>query len=105
MPAHAAIAAASWLAFHAGIGGPLIGTAAQPAAPPGQVRPAGWSPATHGNQASPDYARLFALNRVHELTISIDAATFAAMRADVRSVVPFGMPGPAPDPLAASGRP
>jgi hypothetical protein len=55
-----------------------------------QVRPAGWSPATHGNQAQPDYARLFSLDRVHELKISIDAATFRAMREDLKAVLPIG---------------
>jgi hypothetical protein len=55
-----------------------------------QVRPAGWSPATHGNQATPDYARLFTLDRVHELKISIDAATFRAMREDLKAVLPIG---------------
>ena len=58
--------------------------------PSAQVRPAGWSAATHGNQAKPDYARLFALDRVHELKISIDAATFRAMREDLKSVLPIG---------------
>jgi hypothetical protein len=38
----------------------------------------------------PDYARLFALDRVHELRISIDAATFRAMREDLPSMLPFG---------------
>ena len=58
--------------------------------PSAQVRPAGWSAATHGNQAKSDYARLFALDRVHELKISIDAATFRAMREDLKSVLPIG---------------
>ena len=93
MPYRSAIVAGALLALHIGNGGPLNGTAAsQTASPPSQVRPGGWSPATHGNQARPDYARLFALDRVHELRISIDAATFDAMRQDLMSVLPFGIP-------------
>src|SRR5262245_66629081 len=77
-----AIVAGALLVLHFGNGSPLAS----------QVRPAGWSPATPGNQARPDYPRLFALDRVHELRISIDAATFRAMRQDLMSVLPFGMP-------------
>jgi spore coat protein H len=85
------IIAGALLALHVGNDGPLNGTAAlETASPPSQVRPTGWSPATHGNQARPDYARLFALDSVHELRISIDAATFRAMREDLMSVLPFG---------------
>jgi spore coat protein H len=82
-----------------GIGGvPLDGTAASAASPPQtQVRPTGWSPTTHGNQATPDYARLFSLGVVHDLRISIDAATFRAMREDLTSVVPFGAMAPGRD--------
>ena len=85
------IIAGALLALHIGNGGPLNGTAAfETASPPSQGRPTGWSPATHGNQARPDYAGLFALDSVHELRISIDAATFRAMREDLMSVLPFG---------------
>jgi spore coat protein H len=104
MPSRSAIVAGALLALHIGNGSPLIGTAAlQQKTPPSQVRPAGWSPATHGNQARPDYARLFALDRVHELRISIDAATFRAMREDLKSVLPIGgipagLPGGPPAP-------
>ena len=90
MPSRSAIVAGALLALHIGNGGPLNGTAALETSPPAQVRPIGWSPATHGNQARPDYAGLFALDRVHELRISIDAATFRAMREDLTSVMPFG---------------
>jgi hypothetical protein len=76
-----AIVAGALLALHMGDGRPLNGS---------QVRPGGWSPTTHGNQARPDYPRLFALDRVHELRISIAAATFRAMREDLASVLPFG---------------
>ncbi|MGH9242021.1 MAG: hypothetical protein ACRD3G_28580, partial [Vicinamibacterales bacterium] len=86
-----AVVAAPLLALHIVNGSPLNGTAVVETAPPRpQVRPGGWSPATHGNQAKPDYARLFALNRVHELRISIDAATFRAMREDLKAVLPIG---------------
>ena len=53
----------------------------------------------------PDYAGLFALDPVHELRISIDAATFRAMREDLTSVLPFGgIPsGRAGAPVARSG--
>jgi hypothetical protein len=75
--------------------------------PSAQVRPGGWSPATHGNQARPDYTGLFALDRVHELKISIAPDTLRAMREDLRTVVPFfGFPpgnagAPAVPPAAA----
>src|SRR5688572_6429300 len=86
-----AIVTGAVLALQVGNGGPLKGTAAfETASSPSQVRPGGWSPATHGNQARPDYARLFALDRVHELRISIDAAAFRAMREDLKSVLPIG---------------
>src|SRR4030095_9005229 len=91
MPYRSAIVAGALLRAHSGNASPLNGAAAlETASPPSQVRPGGWSPATHGNQARPDYARLFALDRVHELTISIDGATFRAMREDLRSVLPIG---------------
>src|SRR6187401_3032526 len=59
-----------------------------------QARPAGWFPSSHGNSAKPDYTRVFALDRVHEVRISIDAATFRAMREDLSAVLPLGAPGP-----------
>jgi spore coat protein H len=91
VPSRSAIIAGAFLALHVASGDPLNGTATlQTASPPSQVRPAGWSAATHGNQAKPDYARLFALDRVHELRISIDADTLRAMREDLISVLPFG---------------
>ena len=99
-----AIVAGPLLVLHIANGSPLNGTAAvETASPPSQLRPGGWSPATHGNQARPDYARLFALDRVHELRISIDAATFRAMREDLKSVLPIGsipagLPGGPPAP-------
>ena len=106
-----AVVAAALLALHIGNRDPLNGAAAvETALPPAQVRPGGWSPATHGNQARPDYARLFALDRVHELRISIDAATFRAMREDLKSVlpigqIPFGLAGAPSAPVGAAGGP
>jgi spore coat protein H len=102
-----AIVAGAWVALHICNGGPLNGAAASgTASRPPQARPVGWSPATHGNQARPDYAGLFALGLVHELRISIEAATFRAMRQDLTAVMPFGaMPsrgaGAAPAPSGA----
>ena len=91
MPRRSAIVAGALLALYIGQGSPRNGTAALGAASsPSQARPIGWSPATHGNQARPDYAGLFALHPVHELRISIDAATFRAMGEDLTTVLPFG---------------
>ena len=93
LPCRSAIVAGALFALHIGNGGPLNGTSVPgTATSPAQTRPTGWSPATHGNQARPDYARLFALDAVHELRISIDADTFRAMREDLKSVLPFGGP-------------
>lgn len=86
-----AIVAGALFALSVSHAGPLNGTAAhESVSPPSQTRPAGWSAATHGNQARPDYAALFALDVVHELKIAIEAATFRAMREDLTSVMPFG---------------
>lgn len=61
----------------------------------GQERGRDWTPATHGELAPPDYARLFSTDRVHELRITIPVDRFDAMQADVREVatVPFGPRG------------
>ena len=61
-------------------------TASAPAA-----RPAGWSEATHGRQVKPDYTRLFSTDRVHELRITIPAATFKEMQDDFATLGPGGM--------------
>lgn len=55
------------------------------------VRPAGWSDATHGPGTRPDYARLFAMDRVHELRITIAADGFRAMQEDLKTIAPAGM--------------
>jgi hypothetical protein len=56
-------------------------------------RPAGWTDATHGSRVAPDYRRLFAMDRVHELRITIPADSFKAMQADLVTLAPAGMPG------------
>ncbi len=58
----------------------------------GRERPAGWDDATHERRVAPDYERLFATDRVHELQIAIDAADFRAMQEDLRTIGPPGMP-------------
>ena len=55
-------------------------------------RPADWSPASHGKNAVPDYERLFAMDRVHELRIRIAPEDFLAMRQDLATIGPAGMP-------------
>jgi hypothetical protein len=60
------------------------------------VRPAGWDEATHGSRVRPDYERLFSMDRVHELRITIAPARFRAMQDDLTSIMPgrgLGMPG------------
>ncbi len=69
-------------------GAPLAQTSAQTVR-----RPAGWSDATHGPRVTPDHARLFALDRVHELRITIPADSFKAMQTDLTTLTPPGMPG------------
>ena len=73
-----------------------------------QARPAGWDEATHGEKARPDYARLFSMDRVHELRIAIPAEQFRAMQEDLGQITPgFGgrgggfVPGGGADPFAA----
>jgi hypothetical protein len=57
-------------------------------------RPAGWTDATHGERAAPDYARLFAMDRVHELRVTIAPESFRAMREDLTTIGPaFGRGG------------
>src|SRR5688572_7384857 len=52
------------------------------------ARPAGWTAATHGESARPDYQRLFATDTVHELRIVIAPDRFRAMQDDLQSLVP-----------------
>jgi len=54
-------------------------------------RPAGWDEATHGRDAVPDYARVFAADRVNRLDITVSAADWAAVVADMADMAgPFG---------------
>jgi spore coat protein H len=58
-------------------------------------RPAGWNESTHGSKVAPDYARLFAMNTVHELRITIPPDRFREMQADLKTLGPAGggLPG------------
>jgi spore coat protein H len=60
------------------------------------ARPAGWTEASHGAKAAPNYALLFAMDRVHELRIAIPADDFKKMQADVATLVPAPPPGMGP---------
>ena len=64
--------------------------ATAPVARAQQPRPPQWTEATHGADARPDYGRVFALDRVHELRITIPAEQFRAMQEDLKAVVPGG---------------
>ena len=55
------------------------------------ARPPGWIESTHGSRTSPEYDRLFAMNTVHELSITIAPERFRQMKADLETVAP--MPG------------
>jgi spore coat protein H len=70
-----------------------IGWVAGPAGPQAQrERPDGWDDATHHRRAAPDYDRLFSLDRVHELHITIAPDDFTAMQDDLRTLT-SGLPG------------
>jgi hypothetical protein len=74
-----------------GIGGLLVFAPAGPALMAQEVeRPPDWSLASHGNDAAPDYERLFAMDRVHELRIRIAPEDFAAMQQDLATIGPPG---------------
>ena len=78
-----------------------------PGAAAQQTRPTGWDDSTHGEKARPDYSRLFSMDRVHELRITMSRERFQAMQEDLREITPgFGGRGIGPggrgaDPLAA----
>jgi spore coat protein CotH len=60
-------------------------------------RPVGWDETSHGSRTRPDYQRVFSLDQVHELHITILPDRFRAMQEDLRSVLPgggFGRGGP-----------
>jgi hypothetical protein len=84
--------AALWMAW--GIG-PTVSQAQR-------ERPEGWDDATHHRRVAPDYDRLFAMDRVHELHISIAPDDFRAMQEDLRTITP-GMPGPGGGRLGGGG--
>jgi hypothetical protein len=52
------------------------------------ARPAGWLE-THGSQAAPAYSRLFAMDKVHELNITIAPESFRHMKADLETIMPM----------------
>lgn len=58
------------------------------AAPP---RPTGWSEASHGNDTDPNYDVVFPEDKVNQITITIDPASYAAMQADMTELL--GEPG------------
>ena len=57
------------------------------------ARPAGWTEATHGAKGTPNYALLFAMDRVHELRITIPAGEFKKMQDDLATVAPAAATG------------
>ncbi len=52
----------------------------------GSSRPDGWNDATHGRDAEPDYARVFAPDRVSRLDISVTASDWQAVVDDMTSM-------------------
>src|SRR5262245_19690599 len=50
------------------------------------ARPQGWNDATHGAKARPDYQRLFGLDSVHEIRITIAPEDYRAMREDLQTL-------------------
>ncbi len=63
------------------------------------AHPDGWTDASHGKAAAPDYARLFEADEVPRLEITIAATDFAAMRADLTlKYGTFGGGGGSPQP-------
>lgn len=70
-----------------------------------QARPAGWDEASHGSRTRPDYERVFSLDRVHELHITIASDRYRAMQDDLRTVLPGGMGRGGPFPGAGRGGP
>ena len=66
-------------------------------------RPAGWDEVSHGSRTRPDYERVFSLDHVHELHITISSDRFRAMQEDLRSVLPGGNGRGGPFPGIARG--
>ena len=61
-------------------------------------RPSGWTEATHGNDAAPNYDVLFDADRVQRIDIRIEADDFAAMQSDLTELL-AEFPGPPMDPF------
>ena len=67
------------------------------------ARPEGWTEATHSNDVDPNYDVVFPADKVNQITITIDPANWAAMQADMTSLLgeagtgqemgPGGQPG------------
>jgi hypothetical protein len=50
------------------------------------TRPQGWNESTHGVKVRPDYQRLFGLDSVHEIRITIAPESYRAMREDLQTI-------------------
>jgi spore coat protein H len=68
-------------------------------------RPQGWGEATHARGATPDYARLFADDRVHRIDIEMPAASMEAMYADLDKLLGDSMQGQGGFPFPGGGAP
>jgi hypothetical protein len=49
-------------------------------------RPSGWQESTHGSEVKPDYARLFRMNVVHEIRLTISPENYRLMQEDLQSI-------------------
>jgi len=58
----------------------------EPTAAQTVTRPPGWHESTHGSKVAPDYARLFGMDVVHEIHITISAQDYRAMQQDLQSI-------------------
>lgn len=54
-----------------------------------EARPAGWHEASHSNEVDPNYAVVFPVDQVNQMTITISAENWAAMQADMTEL--FGV--------------
>lgn len=71
---------------------PTTVVTAEPTAEDAAVtRPVGWNEASHGDSAEPNYAVVFAQNKVNQLTITIDSASWQAMQDNMTELL--GEPG------------
>lgn len=62
-------------------------------------RPRGWTEATHGNSAKPDFATVFPSNKVNQITLKVRPDTWQAMLDDMTALFGArgsGGPGPFP---------